>query len=133
MTRILVVLIAAIGLFSASVAAASARQNYLISLEIISSGQPIAMPRVSARAGEIASVSATGSYDIHFVATPDPDHPGNVLVSTNIVIPLEHGQRRLSRTVSVAEGEDATFESPPQIESSTAQLTFVLNARSLPQ
>ena len=128
MTRILVAIMAAIGV-AAAPAAATSRQDYAISLEISSSGQSLATPSVQVRAGEIASVSSSDRYDVHFVATPDPDQPGHVLVSTNIVIPIEHGQRRLSWTVSVAEGEDARFDAPAQAGS--APLAIVLNARRL--
>lgn len=130
MTRIFVALLAAIGLFGATIAAASNRPVYVISLEISSSGRSIATPRLEVRSGELASVASNGRYDVHFVATPDPDRPGNVLVSANIVIPIEDGQRRMSWTASVAEGEDARFESPPRSAPDTP-LTIVLNARSV--
>ena len=129
MARIFVVLLAAVGLFGATIAAASNRPVYAISLEISSSGRSIATPRLDVRAGEIGSVSSSGRYDIHFVATPDPDRPGNVLVSTSITLAIADGQRRMSWTASVAEGEDATFESPSRADS--APLTVVVNAQSV--
>jgi hypothetical protein len=107
------------------------RPTYSVALAGTLSGKPITIPDVRVRSGGISSTSQTGSYEVHFAVTPDPDEEGNLLVSVSVVIPRGEAALRYSRTLSVAEGDAANFQLEP-IGASASPGAVVITARRAP-
>lgn len=88
--------------------ARTAAPTYFLSFDIAAVGAPPVRPRLTVRAGEMASLVRSGpgggDFDISVVANPDPDHADHVMLTIHIVAP---GRRQLQavRTASVGFGE----------------------------
>ena len=85
------------------------RPGYLVDVDGTLQGQSVASSQMQMQAGSIASLSASGAYDLHFNVTPDQEDDSKLLVSVNVVLPSIDATLRYSRTLSVAPGQPANF------------------------